>query len=176
MCLGRPWVGQLPFPFPLQVSQPLGEAVLAACLPEAGLQADSHSQGGLGVGPRFRPTLRGGGKEQRCSSILLPCKEKAANHKPPNHVSAPACTEGTGKTHGCWGARLPRIPCRAWGNIWLVSAAGRGRALCRNVCEPGSAGRGAVHMCEQEEGAAATQIHAGEREETAGEGGWELES
>lgn len=49
---------------PAQVPKPFGEAA-------------EEAQGWVGWS-WFRPTLRGGGKEHRCSSILLPCKERAA--------------------------------------------------------------------------------------------------
>lgn len=87
------------------------------------------------VGPRFQPTLRGGGKEHRCSSILLPCKEKVTRPVTPPH----ACCQ---RSHG----RLIPLPVK--GEARAVRGYSQGRVLAGSVTQA-SAGRagGSVQEC-----------------------------
>lgn len=133
---------------PAQVPKPFGEAA-------------EEAQGWVGWS-WFRPTLRGGGKEHRCSSILLPCKERAAlpvtplppftplscslqGYLPWAHSPSCVLPVWKGKSapvgYSRAGCCLTQASLQAWRSCWEVTwAVGGGGsreglgALCGNAC------------------------------------------
>lgn len=96
--------------------------------------------------------MRGGGKEHRCSSILLPCREKVTHPVIPLPHLLPALlpTRGShpcgGESPAMWEYSRGRVPA----GLVTQDSAGRAGGYVREMCAPGTGGRGGLHarVCE----------------------------
>lgn len=95
------------------------------------------------------PTLRGGGKEHRCSSILLPCKRRSTCHSPMPKPEQKAlggplgrglCLSPASSQGGCAGGKL------GWCRLWLGQGAQHGNGMNAGLCLAAGNGDGETRV------------------------------